>query len=195
MIDFSLPKTVEVNGNMLEIRYDFRVILEIMVMLNDADLTDADKCEALLDMFYIHPEEIDSNSLKDAVYACFRFIECNSPERKKKKQPQLVDWEQDFNYIIGPVNKVLGYESRSVSYDAAENTGGIHWWTFMAAYMEIDNECLFSQILTIRDKQARGKKLEKHEREWLNRNSDLVKIRTHYSDNEEQLISEWTKGG
>ena len=48
---FSLPTTVTVSGIEYTVRTDYRVILEILVMLDDPDLTDADKTEALLRMF------------------------------------------------------------------------------------------------------------------------------------------------
>ena len=188
---FDLPKTVEIDGKTYDIRYDFRVILEILVMLNDPDLSNEDKAEALIDMFYCQPESVPN--AKAAVDACFSFIDTES-HRPQKKSPRLTDWKQDYEYIIAPVNRVLGYEARAVRYDVDTNTGGVHWWTFLAAYMEIGSDCLFSQIVSIRDKQARGKKLEKHEREWLKRNGDLVKIKTEYSSSENDLINAWTKG-
>ena len=80
----------------------------------------------------------------------------------------------------------------SVEYDPFENTGGLHWWTFLSAYMEIGGDCLFSQIVSIRDKQARKKKLEKHERDWLRRNGDLVRLKSQYTKEDEDLIKEWT---
>lgn len=187
---FDLPKTVDIGGEKYNIRYDFRVILEIIIMLTDPDLTDDDKAEALIDMFYCEPETV--YDIKAAVDACYRFIDGES-QTTTKKGPRLTDWKQDFEYIIAPVNRVLGYESRAVDYDIDSNTGGVHWWTFMAAYMEIGGDCLFSQIVSIRDKQARGKKLDKYERDWLRRNSDLVKIRTVYSSKENDLLDEWTK--
>lgn len=187
---FDLPKTVDIDGEKYNIRYDFRVILEIIIMLTDPDLTDDDKAEALIDMFYCDPDDI--YDIKAAVDACYRFIDGES-QTPTKKGPRLTDWKQDFEYIIAPVNRVLGYESRAVDYDIDNNTGGVHWWTFMAAYMEIGGDCLFSQIVSIRDKQARGKKLDKYERDWLRRNSDLVKIRTVYSSKENDLLDEWTK--
>lgn len=190
-MDFSLPKTVLIDGEQKAIRYDFRVILEIIAMLSDAGLTGADKTEALLDMFYIEPDEI--RDVKAAVEACFAFID--NTQRKKKKEPRLTDWEQDFDYIIAPVNRVLGFEARAVEYDPETNTGGVHWWTFLAAYMEIGGDCLYSQIVSIRDKQARKKKLEKYERDWLRRNGDLVQLKSKYSDADEELIKEWTGGG
>ncbi len=185
---FDLPKSVTIDGEEHAIRYDFRVALEIIIMLNDPDLTDADKAEALITMFYIDPENI--SNLREAVNQCFRFLD--NSDRPAKKSARLIDWEQDFDYIIAPVNRVLGYEARAVEYDPKTNTGGIHWWTFMAAYMEIGGDCLLSQIVSIRDKKARGKKLEKYEREWWRRNVDLVEIRHKYSDSENEILKGWT---
>ena len=195
MMNLYLPKNVEIDGVEHEIRYDFRVILEIIVMLNDPELSNNEKAEALLTMFYLEPETIAVADQKEAVEACFRFIDCNS-ERKQPaaKGKRLIDWEQDFNHIIAPVNHILGYDARSVHYDLDENTGGLHWWTFLGAYMEIGSESLFSQIVSIRDKQAHGKKLDKNEREWLRRNTDLVTIRNRYSIAENELVDAWTKG-
>lgn len=186
---FDLPKTVEINGKAYSIRYDFRVILEIIVMLNDPDLTDNEKIQAVIEMFYFDDVPI----CEDAVKACFSFIDGDKPG-SKKKQPRLLDWEQDYDYIIAPVNRVLGFEARAVNYDVETNTGGVHWWTFLGAYMEIGPDCLFSQIVSIRDKQARGEKLEKHERKWLKRNSDIVRLRQRFSPTEDEFINEWTKG-
>ena len=188
-MNFSLPKTVSIDGKDYRIRYDFRVILEIMTMLDDTELDGADKTEALIDMFYIDPEEIEN--VDAAVDACFDFIDANS-KRQKKKSPRLTDWEQDFEYIVAPVNRVLGFDCRAVDYDAEENKGGLHWWTFLSAYMEIGGDCLYAQIISLRDKQARKKKLENHDRDWVRRNGDLVRLKPRYTDAEEDLVKEWT---
>lgn len=187
-MNFSLPKTVNINGREYAIRYDFRVILEIITMLEDAELDGADKTEALIQMFYI---DSDIPDVRSAVDACFNFIDANS-KRAKKKSPRLTDWEQDFDYIVAPVNRVLGYDCRAVDYDPDNNTGGLHWWTFLSAYMEIGGDCLYSQIVSLRDKQARKKKLEKYERDWLRRNGDLVRLKPRYTSADEELLKEWT---
>jgi hypothetical protein len=72
------------------------------------------------------------------------------------------------------------------------NTGGLHWWTFLAAYMEMGGDCLMSQIVHIRDKQAHGKPLDKQERQWLRRNRNLVELRPKFTSAEEDLIKKWT---
>lgn len=185
---FTLPKSVTVNGASYPVRYDFRVILEIIVMLQDADLDNADKIRALITMFYVDDFPPD---IRAAVDACIQFID-REDNSKKKKQKRLTDWEQDWEYIIAPVNRVLGYESRAVEYDPKANTGGVHWWTFLSAYMEIGGDCLFSQIVSIRDKQARHAKLEKYERDWLRRNGDLIRLKQRFTDAEDELIKAWT---
>lgn len=166
----------------MPVRTDYRVILEILTMLKDRELTDSEKAYALLMMFYVDPESI--KNYEEAINACFEFINCNSSQ--DSKSPQLVSWEQDLDYIIAPVNRVLGREIREDKET--------HWWTFVSAYMEIGPECLFSQVVSIRDKKARGKKLEKHESEWYNRNRRIVDIKREYTEEEESLIKQWLGG-
>lgn len=187
-MDFSLPKTVTVAGEKLEIRYDFRVILEIIVMLSDDNLSGPEKTAGIKDIFYLEPDRIKNT--REAVEECYTFIGCG--KKNDKQGPKITDWEQDFEYIIAPVNRVLGFEARAVEYDPLNNTGGVHWWTFMAAFMEIGGDCLYSQIVSIRDKQARRKKLEKYEREWLRRNGDLVRLRQQYTAEDEEILKQWT---
>ena len=191
-MNYILPKTVNILGEETPIRYDFRVILEIMSMLQDPELEPEEKSAALLDMFYIAP--IARRGRREAVEKCFAFMDANMG-RPAKKRPKLTDFEQDFEFIIAPVNRVLGYESRAIEYDIEHNTGGVHWWTFLSAYMEIGGDCLYSQIVSIRDKKQRRKKLEKWEKDWLRRNSDLVNLRARYSDEEKQILQNWGEGG
>ncbi len=45
---FELQENVSIGDNTYRIRTDFRVILEIFVMLNDPELDDGDRTEALM---------------------------------------------------------------------------------------------------------------------------------------------------
>ena len=62
---FTLSDSVTVSGISYQIRTDFCVILEIFVMLDDPDLTHADKTEALIRMFYVErpPDPETASSL------------------------------------------------------------------------------------------------------------------------------------
>ena len=83
---FSLSSKVEIDGRSYEIRTDFRVFHEIFVMLDDPDLTDADKTEALLRMFYVRREASpDGNRPSDAEEALEPFEVRGEVQRKIKK--------------------------------------------------------------------------------------------------------------
>ena len=71
------------------------------------------------------------------------------------------------------------------------NTGGVHWWTFLAAYMEI-GDCLFAQIVRIREKRLKGKKLSKEDQYFYRKNREIVDIKTHYTSVENDLVKAWT---
>ena len=62
----------------------------------------------------------------------------------------------------------------------------------MSAYYEIGGDCTFAQVVGIRSKIARRQKLDKSEKEWLRRNRKLVNFKTKYTENDENLIKQWT---
>ncbi len=190
-MNYGLPTTVDIGGKEIPVRTDFRVILDILACVNDPELNDGEKAAGALEIFYPSLEGVTDRG--EALRQCLRFIDgAQETERKKQKSPRLMDWDHDFERIVAPVNRVLGYEARAVPYDLETNTGGLHWWTFIAAYMEIGNDCSIAQIVSIRDKLARGKKLEKHEREWYRRNRELVDIPARLTENEDAILKEWT---
>ena len=176
---FFLPVTVPIGFVNYEVRTDFRVILEIFVMLDDPDLTDADKTEALLRMFYI---ERPSNT-EAAIKAFSEFVDPRGSFNSKKSSSRLVDWSQDFPLMVAPINRILGTECRALPE--------LHWHSFLAAYLEIPSESVFARVLRIREKLRTGKKIEKSERAWYRRNTDLINLHVRYSTEEEQILSDW----
>ena len=173
---FNLPVSIQISGAEVSIRTDFRVILEIFVMLNDPELSDTDKTEALLRMFY---EERPA----DAAAAVQAFRDFVDPSPSSGGGPSLISWQQDFPLLVGPVNHVLGTECRSMPY--------LHWHTFLAAYLEIPPDSVFAQTLRIREKLRSGKKLEKWERDFLRQNPDLVNPPARLTDAETALLKDW----
>ena len=113
------------------------------------------------------------------------FIDMGIKEDSRKVRKKMMDWEQDASLIVTAVNKVVGHEIRTEKY--------LHWWTFLASYMEIDNKCLYSHILYIRNKKAKNQKLEKWEQEFYRENKSLIDIKrklTAEEEEEQQLLEE-----
>lgn len=179
---YELPKSLDVCGVMYEIRSDFRAVLDICAALSDCDLTNEEKAFVCLDIMYLSFEEMPPEHYEEAIKQCFWFINCGAEEENTKKAPKLMDWEQDFQYIVAPINRVLGTEIRAAEY--------LHWWSFISAYYEI-GDCTFAQIIRIRDKKAKGKKLDKAEQEWYKNNRKLVDLKKSYSESEKAILKEW----
>lgn len=178
-----LPTSVEVCGVDYEIRSDYRAVLDICTALQDPEVTNEDRAFIALDIFYPAFDNMPSEHYRGAIERCYWFINCGRDESDEKKAPKLVDWEQDFQFIVAPINRVTGQEIRALEY--------MHWWTFMAAFNEI-GDCTFAQVVRIRNLKARGKKLDKLDREWYRKNRDIVDIKRHYTDADDDLVKKWT---
>ena len=116
-MNWGLPTSVEIGGESYEIRTDFRVILDIFVMLSDPDLSGTDRAEGILAMFYVAPESIPPQHLQEAVDRFTWFQNGGQEQQNGKKQPRLVDWERDYPLIVPPINRIFGRDIREVPYD------------------------------------------------------------------------------
>lgn len=180
---YGLPTKMEVGGVEYGIRTDYRVILDVYAALNDPDLEPDVRAYEVLHIFYEDADAIPDEYQQEAVDKCLEFLQGGTPQRKgKEKQLKLIDWEQDFHLIAAPVNRVMGCEVRSLEY--------LHWWSFLAAYNEI-GDCLFAQIVAIRGKKAKGKPLDKQDREFYRQNQELVDLKTTYTSAESEVLNLW----
>ena len=173
-----LPSSLEVGGEEKAIRTDYRVALDCFLALTDAELDDYNKLMEVLEMLYI--DDIDPHDWKEAVEQAMWYLR-GGIEDRGKKNPQLVSWAQDFPYIASPISAVVGKDIRSVE---------MHWWSFLSAYMAI-GDCMFAQIVRIRDLKARGKRLDKLDKDFYRRNKDIIDIQKPLTEAEEEILKEW----
>lgn len=182
---YDLPTTVTVGGVDYAVRTDYRAILDVCLALQDAELTENERVYTAMNIFYPQFDDIPISDYEEAAKMLVWFVNCGQDEAKGK-QPKLVDWEQDYSYIVAPINRVAGCEIRAMEY--------LHWWTFIAYYYEIGGDCVFAQIVRIRDSLAKGKRLDKQDREWLRKNGHLVRFKEKYTEAENEAINQWIKG-
>lgn len=186
---WEFPTSLNIGGVDYEIRTDYRAVLDLLTALNDEELTDADpqieaymKSRVILEIMFPQCDDIPAEHIQEALDKVAEFIDMGITEDSKK--PKTMDWEQDAPILIPAINKVLNTEIRAQKY--------IHWWTFLGAYMEI-GESLFSNILHIRQKKAKGKKLEKWEQEFYKENKSLIdfKQKNQRSEEEKELLRDY----
>ena len=171
----ALPEALIIDGVDYQIRTDCRNVLQLFEVFQDPNLTPEDmwivaaylmfKCFTCIDDVVIAAR--DGFNMEEAIKQIQWFISAGSPEKKVLEKPTY-SWKQDEQMIFSAVNRVAGKETRELRY--------LHWWTFLGYFNEI-GECSFSYVVGIRHKLNQHKKLEKHEKEFVARNKELVKMR------------------
>lgn len=168
-----LPKSLTVGGEDRPIRSDFRTVLLILEAYADPELSLYDKSRVAVECLY--EEEIPGELWNEAIDKACWFIDGGNTAHSSAGV-RVMDWEQDESLIFPAINKVAGREVRTEEY--------LHWWTFLGYFSEI-GEGSFSTVVGIRYKQARGKPLEKWERDYIRDNPERVKLKTRLTDAEE----------
>lgn len=176
-----LPKSLQIDGVDYAIRSDFRVILNIFEAFADDELRDSEKVLVMLKCLYVVvPDDIEKAAEKAVWFIDGGGSESATQSDKPQNKAKLIDWEQDEQIIFSAVNKVAGREVRALDY--------LHWWTFLGFFNEI-GEGLFSTVLNIRSKKAKGKKLEKYEQDFYKSHKDLIDIKKKYTEDEKQEMA------
>lgn len=186
-----LPETLTVGDNTYHIRSDYRNVLQTFEAFNDPELETEEKWIVAIYLLFEDftcADDVESAiesgfDLIEAIKQIMWFISGGKYERKDdRKEPPTYDWIQDEQIIFSAVNNVAKKEVREVEY--------MHWWTFLGYFNEV-GEGTFSYIVSIRNKLNKGKKLEKHEREFLNKNKDMVVIKKKLSKEEREQEDEF----
>lgn len=177
---YDLPTALDVGGVRHEIRSDYRAVLDILAALSDYELSEAEKLNVLLNIFYIEPPE----DIEEAVKQCYAFINRFQPENDNT-QPKLMDWDQDFGLIADAITIKAGRDIRADGY--------MHWWTFVGYYMNI-GDCFFAQVVSVRKKRAKGQKLDESDREFYRNNRAVIDFTERTTPEEDELIAAWIGG-
>ena len=181
-----LPETLTVGGREYPIRTDYRDVLQVLEAFSDEELEHIEKwivaVYLLFEDFSCADDVLeaveDGFDLGEAVGQISWVLSVGKPEEKDRDAP-LYDWKQDEQMIFAAVNKVAGREVREADY--------MHWWTISGYVNSVDKDDFWTFVISIRDKLNKKKKLEKNEREFLNKNRELVILEKRKTREEQEL--------
>lgn len=172
---FDLPKSLSVGGRSWAIRADFRDVLNILDAFDDPELTDAEKVYVCLHNLYVDFERMRREDYAEAYREAVAFIDHGIGGQEGG--PRTVDWEQDAPLLFPAVNRAAGYEVRDAAF--------LHWWTFLGLFMEI-RDSVYATVLALRQKKARGEKLEAWEKDFWRRNAGICRLKPRLSAAEQE---------
>lgn len=181
----ALPEYLTVGGRQYEIRSDYRCVLQVFEAFNDPELEHAEKWIVAVCLLFeefactddVLEAAADGFPMEEAIRQVSWFISAGQPEKQIPEMPAY-SWQQDEQMIFSAVNKVAGKETRELEY--------LHWWTFLGYFNEV-GEGIFSFIVGIRHKLNNGKNLEKHEKDFMSRNRELVRLEKPKTREEQEL--------
>lgn len=154
-----LPDTVIINGAEHRINSDFRVSIRFDIMIRDKSIPDAAKMIEMLKLYYNEiPEDVN-----EAVSAILLFYNCGEDKSavdteenekkhtaKKKKNIIQYSFSQDAPYIYAAFQEQYGINLQQIQ------TGGLHWWEFIAMFRSLHEDTKMGQIMYYRTVSTSG---------------------------------------
>lgn len=172
-----LPETVEVAGKRFKIKTDFRGCLKTIMACEDVNLTGQEKAMVILtNLFETIPDDLEA-ALEKASW----FLDCGEKKQKTDEfQQRVYSFAKDARFIFAAFHQTHGIDLQTAS---------LHWWKFVALFMDVGGDTTFSQLTSLRKRVKTGK-ASKHEREAARELGDLFEIEDIESRTLDELEAE-----
>jgi hypothetical protein len=158
----ALPVTVDINGERYLINTDFRAALRVILAFEDPDLTAQEKQIVMLSNLYpVVPSDV-SGALEQANL----FLNAGKPYGEGEAGPRVYSFAKDANYIFAAFRQTHG-----IDLETAE----LHWWKFLALFMDLGSETTFCQLIGLRKRLKTGK-ASKEERQAAREMGDILDV-------------------
>ena len=140
-----LPRTLEVDGQEYRIDADFRTCLRIILAFEDAELAGVEKSMVFFDNLYIDKPR----NLREAYEKGSWFLNGGKTQEDEANGPRVFSWKKDANLIYAAFQQTHGIDLEAVGF--------MHWWKFMALFMDLGAETAFCSLVGLRKRVKTGK--------------------------------------
>lgn len=143
----ALPTAVMIGGQEVPITTDFRDCLRVVLAYEDDELTPTEQAMILLDNLYPEPPSDIDAALRQGV----KFLNCGeaTEEGGDGSTLRLYGFDHDAALIFAAFRQTHGIDLASVQ--------GLHWWAFVALFMDLGSETSFCQLVGLRKRVKTGK--------------------------------------
>lgn len=159
----ALPTTLLVDGREIPIRSDFRSCLRVLVAFEDNDLTPQEKQIVLLANIY---PDVPENTMEALEKAYWFLSGGNDTVSNDEPKSRLVSYSKDANLIFAAFRQ---------THNIDLVTTDLHWWAFLALFMDLGQDTFFCQLTSLRSRVASGK-ASKEDVEMKNSLGDLFEV-------------------
>ncbi len=145
-----LPRAIEISGREYPIRSDFRDCLRIILAFEDNELTVMEKQLVLIDNLY--QECPPKDDLRKALELGLRFLDGGGEgkdEGTSEPAMRLYSFRKDGDFIYSAFQQTHGIDLEAIEY--------LHWWKFLALFLDLGNETTFCSVVGLRKRVKTGK--------------------------------------
>lgn len=158
-----LPTKIKVNDEIIEINANFRNCLKIILAYEDKDLTIQEKHYIMLRLLYKKiPNDVEKGILQG-----IKFLNCGEENSNIKESKRVYSFQKDAKFIYSAVSQSSNIDLETVQF--------LHWWKFNYYFLDISNDCTFSNIINLRRKKN-NRKLTDEERKLYMDSLDILDL-------------------
>lgn len=156
----SLPTEIIIDGRGYAVNADFRSCLKIILAFEDNELTPQEKQIVLLSNLY---KKLPRDT-RQAVEQANWFLNGGKVQEEETEPLRLYSFERDASFVFAAFKQTHNIDLQK---------DDLHWWTFLALFMDLGQDTTFCQLVGLRKRLATGK-ATKEEREAAREMGDLV---------------------
>lgn len=169
----SLPIKLKVNDKIYDINYDYKTAIKTLMAFEDEELSQEEKLYILIHNIYI--DEVPEENLEEACKKALLFLNCGKEYESTGNERRIYSFKKDGNYIFTGIN--------ATHHIDIEKESDLHWWKFVALFMDMSSECMFGELIYYRKRKMEGT-LTKDERKQYNKIRDIVELEEVHKDSE-----------
>lgn len=154
-----LPTSVFIDGVSYEINTDYRIAIMFETMMFDSELSDEEKLEKALYLFYENNVPEDISAAVDKImwfYECGKAQEGGRKRKSRAEHKRVYDYDYDDAYIYAAFLQQYGVDLQDEQ---------LHWWKFKAMFRSLRDDTEFVKIMGYRSIKISGN-MTKSQREF-----------------------------
>ncbi|MCI8575775.1 MAG: hypothetical protein HFI09_04825 [Bacilli bacterium] len=150
-----LPTKIKVGNEVIDINADFRNCLQIILAYEDNDLTIQEKHLIMVQRLY----KVIPGDIEQAILQGIKFLNCGETSQNTSEKRRVYSFSKDAKYIYSAVSQASNVDLETVCF--------FHWWKFFYYFLDISNDCTFSNIVSLRQKKKKGKLTEEEKKAYI----------------------------
>ena len=180
----ALPESVRIGADTVAIATDFRAGLRVILAFEDPELTDLEKQMILLQVMYGDTEITDTEA---AAHVAVKFLDGGKRESADQgnPSPRVMSWQIDQQLIYAAFRQTHGIDL---------TTATLHWWQFLALFMDLGADTAFCQLAAQRQRLKDGS-ASKEEKKAAAKNPGLYYLPEpdHHTNSQRQTADEFLR--